>query len=68
MFDKEPQSIPNTFKSVSEIYNVTNCRNGFVIEISGQDDKDNYRTERFIFNTMAQLQTAVQDISSMLRS
>ena len=68
MFDKEPQSIPNTFKSVSEIYNVTNCRNGFMIEISGQDDSGSYNTNRFIYNTLAELQAAVKDISFMPRS
>jgi hypothetical protein len=68
MINKEPQNIPDTFKSVSESYTVTNCRNGFVIEINGHDDQDNYKTERFIFNTMAQLQSAVQDISFMRRS
>lgn len=68
MFQKENQSIPNTFESVSDIYTVTNCQNGFMIEISGQDDSGTYNTHRFIYNTLTQMQAAVKDISFMPRA
>lgn len=68
MKNKETKTIADTFQSVSESYTVTACRNGFVIEISGQIDQDTYKNDRFIFNTLEQLKTAVQDISYMPRS
>lgn len=68
MFDKEPKTIIDTFKSVSESYTVTHCRNGFVVEVNGQNDKGDYLSDRFIFSTLDQLKAAVQDMAWMPRS
>jgi hypothetical protein len=65
MIEKMAITIIDTFKTIDKHYSITNCRNGFMIEVSGHDQNDSYVTERFIFNTLEQLQSAVQDLAWM---
>lgn len=67
MFEKEPKTVADAFKAVSDSYTVTICRNGFVIEITGKNEQDDFITDRFIYNSLDQLKTAVQDIAWMKR-
>jgi hypothetical protein len=62
--DKKNKLIDN-FKKLSDNYNVTNCQNGFLIEISGQDMKEEWITVKFIVNTVEELRDTVQDIAWM---
>ena len=56
------------FTKVNDNYTVTNCHNGFVIEVSGQDGDENWINAKFVFKTLDELKDAAQDLAFMSRS
>jgi hypothetical protein len=40
---------PLLFAKVNENYNVTNCIDGFVVEVSGQDSNGTWVNGKFVF-------------------
>lgn len=60
--------ITDMFKKVCDNYTVTHCTNGFFIEISGNDEADEWITRKYIVNTIDELKDVIQDIAAMPRS
>lgn len=56
------------FAKVNDSYTVTNCHNGFVVEVSGQDSGENWITTKFVFKTIDELKDVVQDLAWMPRT
>lgn len=56
------------FAKVNDSYTVTNCHNGFVVEVSGQDSGENWITTKFVFKTIDELNDVVQDLAWMPRT
>jgi hypothetical protein len=53
------------FKKVNDNYIVTNCNNGFMIEVTGLDYQEGWNTAKFIYNTVEELQNVVRDLAWM---
>ena len=62
--DKKTKLI-DKFKKLSDNYIITNCENGFLIEISGLDIRDDWQNSKFIVKTVEELRDTVQDIAWM---
>lgn len=60
--------IIDLFTKVNDNYTVTNCHNGFVVDVSGQDSNENWINAKFVFKTMDELKDAVQDLALMPRT
>lgn len=56
------------FANINDNYTITNCLNGFVVEVNGQDYEKNWVTRKFVFKTLDELKDAVQDLAGMLRN
>ena len=53
------------FEKVNDNYTVTNCHNGYVVEVSGEDSDEKWISAKFVFNTLDDLKDAVQDLAWM---
>jgi hypothetical protein len=58
----------NIFNKVNDNYTITNCNNGFIIEVSGQDFHDEWINAKFVVITVDELKNDVQELSGMLRT
>lgn len=56
------------FAKVNDNYSITNCQNGYVVDVSGQDREENWITAKFVFKTFEELRDAVQDLAWMPRT
>lgn len=56
------------FTKVNDNYTVTNCNNGFVVEISGYDSKEDWLIGKFVVKTIGELNDVVQDLACMPRA
>ena len=56
------------FAKVNDNSTVTNCHNGYVVEMSGQDSDENWISAKFVFKTLDELKDAVQDLAFMQRT
>lgn len=54
--------IGELFTKVSDSYTITNCQNGFMVEVSGHNAADDWITRKFVFRSMDQLQDALKEI------
>lgn len=57
----------DTFTKINDNYTVTNCNNGFVVEVSGQDSNEEWITGKFVVKTIDELKDIVQDLAWMPR-
>ena len=55
----------DTFTKINDNYTITNCNNGFVIEVSGQNFSEEWVTGKFVFKTIDELKDVVQDLAAM---
>jgi hypothetical protein len=46
---KSQTKLTDHFAKVNENYNVTNCIDGFVVEVSGQDSNGTWVNGKFVF-------------------
>lgn len=53
------------FAKINDNYTITNCHNGYVVDVSGQDIEENWISAKFIFKTIDELKDAVQDLAWM---
>jgi hypothetical protein len=53
------------FAKVNDNYTVTNCHNGFFVDVSGQDSSENWINSKFVFKTLDELGDVVQDLAWM---
>jgi hypothetical protein len=56
------------FAKVSDNYNITNCHNRYVVDLSGQDSNENWIKAKFVFRTLDELRDVVQDLAWMSRT
>ncbi len=57
------------FATVNDNYNITNCHNGFVVEVSGKGTtEDDWITTKFVVKTLDELKDLVQDLAWMPRT
>jgi len=57
--------LTNQFVSINDNYTVTHCANGFVIEVSGKDLKDDYISRKFVVISIDELKEVIQDLAEM---
>ena len=64
----KPSKLIDIFAKINDNYTVTNCHNGFVIEISGQDRDEEWITVKYVIKSLDELKEAVQDLAWMQRT
>lgn len=60
--------IGELFTKVSDSYTITNCQNGFMVEVSGHDPSENWINAKFVIKTLDELKDAVQDLVRISRT
>lgn len=63
----KPSKLIDIFAKISDNYTVTNCHNGFLIELSGQDRDAEWITAKYVIKSLDELKDAVQDLAWMQR-
>ena len=63
----KPSKLIDIFAKINDNYTVTNCHNGFVIEVSGQDRDAEWITAKYVIKSLDELKDAVQDLAWMQR-
>ena len=53
------------FANVKDNYTITNCQNGYMVDVSGQDGEENCINSKFVFKTIDELKDVVQDSAWM---
>ena len=53
----------DNFAKVSENYTITNCQNGYVIEVSGYDKANEWIAIKYVLQTIEELKDVVQDLA-----
>jgi hypothetical protein len=53
------------FTKVNDNYTITNCQNGYMVDVSGQDSEENWINAKFVFKTIDELKDVVQDLAWM---
>jgi len=53
------------FAKVNDSYTVTNCQNGYMVDVSGQDSEENWINAKFVFKTIDELKDVIQDLAWM---
>ena len=53
----------DSFTKINDNYTITNCNNGFVVEVSGQNTNEDWITGKFVIKTIDELKDAVQDLT-----
>lgn len=56
------------FTKVNDNYTITNCQNGYIVEVSGQDSSNEWITVKYVFKAFEELTEAVQDLAWMPRT
>jgi hypothetical protein len=56
------------FTKVNDNYSITNCQNGYVVDVSGQDSSEEWISAKFVFKTIDELKDVVQDLAWMPRT
>lgn len=56
------------YAKVNDSYNITNCQNGYIVDVSGQDSEENWINAKFVFKTIDELKDVVQDLAWMLKT
>jgi hypothetical protein len=64
----EPIRLIDNSARINDNYVVTNCCNGFVVEVSGQDKKENCINAKFVFRTLGQEEDTVHELAWMPES
>lgn len=59
--------LTNRFSKVGEIYTVTQCRNGFVVDVSGEDMDGNWLNTKYVVNTLEDLKEVLEELAIMPR-
>jgi hypothetical protein len=58
----------DTFTKINDNYTITNCNNGFVLEVSGQNSNEDWITGKFVLKTIDELKDVIQDLAVMTRA
>ena len=65
---KKQAKMIDVFTKVSDNYAITNCHNGFFVEVSGHDKNENWITVKYVVKTLDELYVVVQDLAWMPRT
>jgi hypothetical protein len=57
------KAIADCNQKVNDNYTVTMCENGFVVEVSGEKDGENWVTTKWIVSDLDGLKSLVQDLA-----
>lgn len=55
------------FKKINESFTITLCENGFLVEIGGEDFKDEWNDKKLLVPTVGDLHTLLDQIVQMPR-
>lgn len=58
-------ALSNKLTKVSEAFTVNMYDNGYMIEVHGQDDDENWKTVKLICNTIEEVVALVEEINNM---
>ena len=64
----EQTKLLETFTKINDNYTVTNCKNGFVVEVSGHNSNESWISCKFIMKTIDELKVVVQELACMPRN
>ena len=67
MAKKQVSKIGDKLEKVSENYTINMYDNGFMIEISGRDSNDEYKTAKIMVPTIEQLLELVKEAAELTR-
>lgn len=62
---KKQIKLVDHFAKVNDSYSITNCQNGYMVDVSGQDSEENWINAKFVFKTIDELKDVVQDLAWM---
>ena len=57
--------IKNKLSKVNDSYTINRYDNGFMVEISGRDSENDYKTSKVLCNTEEDLLTVIKQINSL---
>jgi hypothetical protein len=60
-------NLTEKFKKVNESFTVTMCENGYMVEIGGEDLKDDWNDKKLLVPTVGDLHTLLDQIVQMPR-
>ena len=66
--DGTGDSIRESFRKVNENFSINMYDNGYMIEVSGRDDEDNWKTSKIIVDTVEELLVLVREATELERS
>lgn len=61
-------SVKSKLDKVNENFSINMYDNGYMIEVSGKDKKDDYKTSKIMVNTVEELIELVREVTSMERT
>lgn len=61
-------SVKSKLTHVNENFSINMYDNGYMIEVSGKDKKDDYKTSKIMVNTVEELVELVKEVTSMERT
>lgn len=61
-------SVKSKLDKVNDNFNVNMYDNGFMVEISGRDKKDDYKTSKIMVNSVDELVEVIKEIAGMERT
>jgi len=64
---KNETSITNSFTVIDENYSITQCSNGYVLEINGRDKKDDYVNKKHLVLKHEDLVDALIEVDQAIR-
>ncbi len=53
------------FAKINDTYSITNCQNGFLLEVSGEDSNEKWITHKYVVKTVEELQGLVEELATM---
>ena len=68
MAKKQVNKISDKLTKVNESFTINMYDNGFMVEVSGRDEDDEWKNAKIMVSTVEQLIEVVKDATSMARS
>jgi hypothetical protein len=65
---KNETSITKSFSSIDEQYTITQCSNGYILEINGRDKKDDYLSIKHLVLKHEELVDVLIEVDQAIRS
>jgi hypothetical protein len=68
MAKKTVSKVSDKLSQVNENFNVYMYDNGYMIEVSGKDNDDNWKTAKIMVGSVDELVTLIREVTDMERS